>query len=389
MKTLIRYISLSLVICMIVAFCAACSNKNKKKYEEYDRTGQPYDISIPDHVELCKYVGIELPFVQYVPTEEDVNNKLKLLAAYYCERTEDPDRPCQNYDFVDIITTCRFKDTGETYGLFNFEKNDNEFGETFLLGINHFGFPELDAAVLGMSQGETKTVTLTLPDPFYKDYLNSGREVEMEIYLNYIDEVDYSGIDDQFYHDHYGYYGESMNNYVSQELIEEFNGYIEGYKEALAWKYVCDNSKLISVPQDQYDQIYNSALNSARSSAESSGLTLLEYVKETFGYNTLDEYFAYLKEYSERSCYEEMLMYYIMRCEKLEYTDEFRETYLLKMAKAYDIDNIEEAEDFFLHYMGSEGLHEYLTTQYVKYWIAENAVVREDINQFFSKELNK
>ena len=30
-------------------------------------------------------------------------------------------------------------------------------------------FPELDAAVLGMSQGETKTVTLTLPDPFYKD----------------------------------------------------------------------------------------------------------------------------------------------------------------------------------------------------------------------------
>ena len=356
MKAFIKYISFSLAVCMILAAAVSCSDKKKDKYNAYDRTGQPYDISIPDHVVLCDYVGIEIPYIHYSPTPTDIDNRLKLLAAYYCERTEDPDRPCQNYDFVDIITTCKFKDTGETYGLFNFEKNDNDFGQTFLLGINYFGFPELDAAVLGMKQGETKTVTLTLPDPFYKDYLNSGRELEMEIYLNYIDEVDYTGVDDQFYHDHYGYYGDTMRDYVAQELTEEYNGFIEGYESVLTWKYVCDNSKLISVPQDQYDQIYNAALNSARTSAEQKGLTLLEYIQNTFGYKTLEEYYAYLKEYSENYCYEEMLMYYIMRCESLEYTDEFRQECLLKMAKPYDIKDVAEAEDFFLYAMGAEAI---------------------------------
>ena len=386
MKKLTRIISLVLAAITLSSMLVSCSKD--EKYEAYDRTGEPYDYYLPDYVKVCDYKGIELPVVKYVPTREDLDNRVKQLAGYYCDRIEDPDRPCRNYDYVDIITTCKFKDTGETYALFNFEKRDDGLGQTFLLGTNNFGFPALDAAVLGMSQGETKTVTLTLPDPFYKDYMNSGREVEMEIYLNYIDEVVYEGIDDQFYHDHYGYYGEAMDMYISEEMIKEKTEDIEGYQAALAWKYVVDNSELKKVPEKEYKKIYDGTLASARSAAQEADMTLLEYVKKNYGHKTLEEYYESLDEYAKNTCLEDMIFYYIMRRENLTYTNEFYDERVLKMAADFQIDDPAEAEDFLIYYMGAEGLHNNILVQYTREWLVEQGKIREDVNQFFSDKLN-
>ena len=359
-----------------------------EKYEAYDRTGEPYDYYLPDYVKLCDYKGVEVPEVNYVPSREDLDNRLKQLAAYYCERIEDPDRPCREYDYVDIITTCRFTDTGDIYSLFTFEERESGFGQTFLLGTNYFGFPALDTAVIGMSQGEKKTVTLTIPDPFYKDYINSGREVEIEIYLNYIDEVVYEGIDDQFYHDHYGYYGENLDLYISEQMITEKTEDTEGYQATLAWKYICENSKLKKLPEKEYQELYDSTVASARSAAQNNEMTLLEYVKENYGYETLDEYYESVERFAEETCLEEMIYYYIMRRENLTYTDEFYEECILKMASSYDITDFTEAEDFLIYYMGAEGLHNSVLVQYVKQWIVEQGEIRTDVNQFFSDKLN-
>lgn len=386
MKNFVKIISLATALLLLISSLASCSKD--ERYEAYDRTGEPYDYYLPDYVKICDYKGIEIPQVSYEPSNQDIDNRLKLLAAYYCDRTEDPPRPCKKYDFVDIVTKCKFADTGETYNLFNFTKSKEGIGQTFLLGINYFGFPELDEAVEGMSQGETKTVTLTLPDPFYKDYLNSGKKLEMEIYLNYIDEVEFKNIDDQFYHDHYGYHGESMRSYINEELRKEMNGYIEGYKVALTWNYVCANSKLKKVPEKEYKEAYDQKVNSARNTAEKKDMTLLEYVK-SIGYETVDEYYDYAKAYAENHCYEEMLLYYIIRCENLTYTDEFYDATMLSMAEPYDLTDVAEATDFLKYYMGDEKLHFSVLMQYAQEWLVQNAVVREDIHQFFSDELNK
>ena len=385
MKTIVRLTALVLCVCTLCAVLTACKDE---KYEAYDRTGEPYDYYLPDYVKVCDYKGIEIPNIVYVPSEEDVQNRLKQLAGYYSERTEDPDRPCRKYDYVDIITTCKFTDTGETYHLFNFEKNDNGIGQTFLLGTNHFRFPALEDAIVGMSQGETKKVTLKVPDPFYKDYMNSGREVEFEIYLNYIDEVDFSGIDDQFYHDHYGYAGESMNNYIVEELRKEFNGYIEGYEIALTWNYICENSSLKKRPEKEYKATYDSYLNSDRAAAESKELTLAEYVKDAYGYEKLDDYYAFLEKKAENKCFEDMLLYYIIRYENLDYDEEFYNMSVLSMTEAFDISDVASAEDFLRYYMGDEALHESVLMQYTQDWIAKQAVVRDDVDQFFSDKLN-
>ncbi len=385
MKRTIKIIAASLAALSMAISFVSCTDE---RYNSYDRTGEPYDYYLPDYVKVCDYVGIEIPDITYAPSEEDIDNRMKVKAGYYCDRTEDPDRPCQKYDYVDIITSCKFKETGEIYSLFHFEKNSNGFGQTFLLGTNYYGFPELDEAVLGMSAGETKNVTLTLPDPFYYDFLNSGKELEMEITLNYIDEVDFSNVNDDFYIDHYGYATEDMRHVVNEELRTDINKKLDNYKVALTWNYICENSKLKKVPDKEYEKTYESLLNNARSSAESNELTLAEYVSEEYGFDNMDDYYAYLKERCENTCYEDMLLYYIIRCENLSYDDTYFSTTVLKMAEKYDIKDATEAENFLTYYYGAEQLHETVLQMYAQDWIAEHATVRDDIHQVYSDELN-
>ena len=111
--------------------------------------------------------------------------------------------------------------------------------------------------------------------------------------------------------------------------------------------------------------------------------------KETYGYEDLDEFYEYLEQYAEKTCYEEMLLYYIQRRENLEVTDEYYEKKVLEMAEPYDIKEFAEAESFLVYYYGAEELNKMLLHMYTQSWLAENATVMEDIHQIYSPELNK
>ena len=102
----------------------------------------------------------------------------------------------------------------------------------------------------------------------------------------------------------------------------------------------------------------------------------------------MDDYYEYLKARSENKCYEDMLLYYIIRCENLTYDDEFFSTAVLEMAEDYDIKDATEAESFLTYYYGAEQLHETVLQIYTQEWIAEHATVRTDIHQVYSDELN-
>lgn len=386
MKKTVRTLSAILALLMICACAAGCAKDTR--YSAYDSSGENFDYYLPDYVDVCDYIGIDVPDLTYTPTEEDIDNYVMYTESLFCSSTEDPDRPCRRGDIVDIITTCTFKDSGKTYGYFNFSKRDNGSGMSFTLGSGYFGFPTLDEAVEGMSQGETKTVTLTLPDPFYYDYMNSGREIELEIYLNYIDEIDYNDATDDAYASFTGYGKEIYREAAKNKLTTDRNSLIEGYKAKLVWKYICDNSKLKKIPEKEYKEIYDAALNQTRSDAQSKELTLLEYV-QSLGYDTLDDYYEYLEDFAENCCFEDMIMYYIIRCEDLNYDDDYYNSALLEKVTDYQISDAAEAEEFLDHYYGIENVREDIRFQYAKDWLADHANVREDVKTVYSNDLNK
>lgn len=385
MKKIVKIVS---VLCALV-FCAAavCACKDKK-YLKYDSTGERYDYYLPDYVKVCKYKGLELPDLTHTPTEADIDKRVKQMVAAFCPRTEDPDRACIEGDVVDIGATCTFEDDGSTYSLLSFKTNEETgSGQAFVLGTDFFYFPALDEAVEGMLSGEDKTVTLTLPDPYYKDLVNSGRKIKMDIHLNYIDEVDYSVVDDEFYVDRLEYSKDNFRVAMTNKLTAEYAELIEDYKTKLAWNIICANSELIKVPEKEYNELYESALDSARGEAQSEDISLAEYA-EKLGYDTLDDYYAYLKEKCENTCFEDMILYYIIRCEDLNYTDEYYSEQVLAMVKDYQIEDQSAAEDFLNYYYGIDNVKEEIRMKYAQKWVADNAKVREDVKTVYDNDLN-
>lgn len=385
MKKALRALALILAVCACGASFCACKDK---KYAAYDSTGEKYDYYLPDYVKVCKYTGIELPDLTFEPTEEDISKRVKQNVALFCLREEDPDRPCQAGDVVDIITTCTFTEDGSTYSLLNFKKDSvTGFGQSFVLGTNYFYFPALDEAVEGMSAGESKTVTLTLPDPYYKDYLASGKEIKMEIYLNYIDSIDYAQVDENFYAEHIGYGSADYREVVRNKLKAEYAELVSGYKAQLAWNYICENSKLLKLPEKEYQETYDTMLDSARTNAQNKDMSLEDYVK-SLGYDSLDDYYAYLEDKSENICYEDMILYYIVRRENINYTDEYYDEQILAMVEEYQISDLSAAEDFLDYYYGIENVREEVRMKYAQEWIADNAKVVEDVHTVYDNNLN-
>lgn len=383
-----KIVSLLLVIAFIPIFTASCKDRN---YGDYDSTGENYDCYLPDYIDVCNYKGLEVPDISTEPTDEDVENRLKQQITLYAPRTEDPDRGAVAGDVVDIVTTCRFTDTGKIYSLLNFKRGSNGLGQSFCLGTNYFFTKELDDAVIGMKQGEEKTVKFNLPDPYYKDIENSGREVEMEISLTYIDEVDYSVAESDpnsvtentFFIENFGYTEDQYRTMLKNKYREELQELTADYKVILTWNYICDNSEMKQVPEKEYNDYYNGKLDSDRAAAEEAEQTLAEYIKDQYDYENMDDYYAYLKDYSESRCFEEMILYYIIRCEKLTLPDDYYEEQLTEMGKEYQLEEFSDIEDFFDYYYGIENVRETLLFKYTQEWIADNAKVREDVNTMY------
>lgn len=359
------------------------------RYGNYNSAGEPYDLYLPDYVKVCNYKKIRLPNISYKPTEQDVANQLTNYQSMYCTSNEDPDRGAIKGDIVNIITECKYVDSGEEYGLFTFKKNSLDFGQAFVLGINYFGVPAIDEAVTGMKQDETKTVKIKLPDPFYKDILNSGREIELKIYLVYIDEINYqeaTGSGDAFYEEYYGYGLEDFKIKINYDLQKKYTDMLSEYKNMLAWNYICDNSEMKKIPQDLVDDKYESLVDNARNKAIDGGKTLEEYVKSQ-GYDSLDDFYAYCKESSKQGVYEDMLLYYIIRCEGLTLPDDYYESELLEMAKDYQINELQAAEDFYDYYYGLNNVKEMILLKYAQQWVADNAEVVDDVTTVYDNNL--
>ena len=381
-----KIIALLLISALIPVFATSCKDQ---RYGDYDSTGEKYDCYLPDYIEVCDYKGIELPVISTEPTEEDIENRMMQQIALYATRTEEPGRPAQKGDIVDIITTCKFTDTGEEYKLLTFTEKSTGFGQSFCLGTNYFFTKELDNAVIGMTTGETKTVKFSLPDPYYEDLKNSGREVEMEIYLTYTDAIDYSdaektnedGVD--FFAEHFSYSEEHYRVHLGDKLHEELEELCADYKVMLTWDYICDNSEMIKVPEKEYKEYYDSKLDADRASAEKNEKTLKEYVAEKYSYDDLDDYYAYIKDYAENKCFEEMILYYIIRCEDLSFTEEYYEEKLLETGEDYQLTDVTDIEDFYDYYYGIESVQEQILFMYAQEWVVDQAKLRDDVNTVY------
>lgn len=382
MKKTIRCTAWILAVLTFALTAAGCKDQ---AYNSYDRTGEPYDYYLPDYVDVCDYTKIKVPNLSYTPSEQDIENSINIDLAVYSPFTKDVERGCINGDRVVISTTCYVED--EVYSYLSFKTDSTGEGHSFILGTNEFDVPEIEEAIEGMKKGEEKEVTFTFPDPYYRDILTSGKEATIKIHIDRIDEIDCLEGTDEFFQERFGYTREGRETEIRSNLQKRYNQYLETYKVTLTWQYLLDNSKLLKLPEKEYNELYDSMLNNYRAMAENSNMTLKEYVKDKLGYDDIDDFYSYLKNTAEKECFGDMILYYIARRENLKFTDGYYENSLLTYGKQFEITDAADVEDFLDNYNMLSDFQETTRFRYVQEWIAGQANVLEDVTTVRDKKL--
>ena len=384
MKKALQSTALILTLFLLLLTAAGCSTTDEA-YNAYDRTGEPYDYYLPDYVDVCDYTGIKIPNLTYTPSNEDIENMINIDLAVYSPFTKDVKRGCMEGDRVVISTTCYVD--GEVYSYLTFETDSDGEGHSFILGTNEFDVPAIEEAIAGMKKGEDKELTFTFPDPYYRDILMSGREATIEIHIDRIDEIDTLEGTDEFFQERFGYGRAGRETEIRNNLQTRYNQYLSTYKVTLTWQYLLDNSKLLQLPEKEYDELYESMLNNYRSLAESSGQTLKEHVTDSLGYKDIEDFYDDLEETAEEECFGDMIFYYIARRENLNFDEDYYEEALLEYGEQFELTDPAEIEEFLLYYDMLSDFQESTRFQYVQEWVADQAEVLEDVTTVRSSKL--
>lgn len=348
-KTLCKIISAAVTSALLVTCLASCGIS--QRYSRYDRTGERYDYDLTEYISIPEYKGIEIPDLEYTATDEEVADNIYKKLAYFADETVITDGVVEKYDLVVADYTCTI-DGVEFRELCSWV---NESYRNFMAGINCFMVPEIDEAILGMAPGETKKITFTFSEPYYKDPTVSGLEAEFEITVEKIRRQDFPEYDDEFVSYYYG--AESADAYTDEiktQLEHDIESALEDYEVNLTWEYIVSNSNLKKIPSKEFKEMNDYETSYYISLAKSENMTLAEYATEELGYETVNDFYDAISEYSRDAVRDEMILYIIARCENITVDDAEYEDAVLEAASQYEVTDLETAKQVVVSEYGSE-----------------------------------
>jgi len=156
--------------------------------------GNPYSykatVEVPPEIDDIDYMGLSLQKKIYQPTEDEIETQLQLFRknlAQYEAVLEN--RPASENDFAVI----------DYQGFHNGVPDDEGVGkaENFMMKLGKSQIHDtIDQAVIGMSVGDEKSVTVTFPED-HKDEKLQGRIIDFHIKLKEIREEKLPELDDE------------------------------------------------------------------------------------------------------------------------------------------------------------------------------------------------
>ncbi|MCF8112055.1 MAG: trigger factor [Desulfobacteraceae bacterium] len=147
-------------------------------------------VELKPELPEVEFKGLKLKKTVYTVEEAEIDTQMDRLRQHLAEyKPIDPPRPAQDKEYVTV----------DYEGFIDGQPSDaTPFTENSAFQLGSSGFPEeFDNAVIGMTPGEEKTVTVEFPED-YKDQQLAGREVEFKITLKELREQVLPPVDDDF-----------------------------------------------------------------------------------------------------------------------------------------------------------------------------------------------
>jgi trigger factor len=306
-----------LLLCML-AGVLACSWGCGKKEEEYQEPD--YSAYIES---LGQYKGLSYTEIETEPSDEDVQNQMDQFLSYYGEKIEVTDRAVQEGDTVNIdyIGYC---DGAEIPNGNTLDSDGNFAGTDLVIGSNSYidGFEE---QLIGANIGDEVTVEVTFPDNYSKSLELQGKAATFEVTINNIYE---SKVPDELTDE---MVSELTDDYDTVEDLEAAvrDTLRESNEEDAKTEYinelmdqVIDGTTFNGYDEDTYNAFLESCRTTDEGYAEQFDYDNLEdYVKEMYGYESMEAYEADLEEKCEYYTKKKMVIYEIVKAENIEISD--------------------------------------------------------------------
>lgn len=277
------------------------------------------------YVTLSDYKGIEVERVIYTVTQDDLDAEIENLLYSYSETTEITDRPAQEGDIVtiDYVGTI----DGEEFDGGSEEDCEVELGtDSFIDGF--------EDALIGMELGETKTFTVTFPEPY--DGELDGKDAEFTVTMNEIYQLEMPEMTDAFVKENTEYLtvSELEQGYL-QELQESYDDDSNSTAAYDALYQIMEDSTIDGYPDNLYNETKDEMNAFNEQIAEMFGMSVEDLYGEDY-----DEDMAILEYVNEK-----LTVYAIADAEGLEVTDEEYDSYVEDIIAYYGYDSVEEYEE--------------------------------------------
>lgn len=378
---IVGLLSLTVVIFTVVTQLTSCNMSTR--YSRYDRTGERYDYDLTEYISIPEYKNIEIPDIYYTASEQEIeDNKYKKL-AYFASEEIIEDGTAEKYDLVVADYICKID--GIEYA--NLCSSVNESYRNFMVGINYFMIPEIDEAVLGMAPGETKKIEFVFPRPYYKDPSVSGLKAEFEITVEKIRRQNFPEFSDEFVSEYFG--AEDAESYTSEiktQLEHDIETALEDYEADITWEYIVSNAKLKKIPGKEFADMNDYETSYYISLAKSENMSLSEYAVEKLGYDSVNDLYDAISEYSEDAVKNEMIIYIIARCENITVSEDEYNDALLDAGSSYEVTDIETCKEIVVKNYGSEERYKSLLLAEKVYGYISDSAIKIDADEYYTNK---
>ena len=309
--------------------------------------GKAYNYDLSKYVTLGQYKGVS---VSASEIDEAVESQLNSLLESKSESKDITDRAAKDGDKVNI----------DYVGTINGEAFDGgtASGDEITLGSGAMidGF---ESGIVGMTTGQTKTVTCTFPDAYDNADL-AGKTADFAITLNTITETVLPELTDEFI--------AGLDNGYS--TVDDYKAYLrDAYKSNYAWSQVVSGSTVIKYPDKEVKTYYNNMVNYYKQLAANYGVTLDEYIANYAG-STTDVLLSYILSYAKSNAKQMMVMHSIADAEGIKVDDASYKTRGEELAKSSGYDTLKDYEKA----AGKDGVKESVLSAMVQDFVADNAV---------------
>lgn len=287
-----KWLCLVLATVLVLAVGLSGCQKDKEKKEE-DKSSEEtladddekykYTEDVSEYITLPEsYKGIEVSGYVEV-TDQDVKNEINLQRYFNRKHDALKEGTVEEKTYVNITSVGTL--VGQTEP---FETQEYDFQ----LGKGEF-LPDFEHGLIGMSVGETKTITLTFPEDYGNEEFN-GKEASFVVTLNCIYTPYYTPdwTDELASELSNGAYEttEAFEKAVKEQLQTQKNMEIYYTQQADIIEYLVENTEVHKLPDGKVDECYEAYMKQYQEYSDEDYESLEEYITYETDCDTLEEF---------------------------------------------------------------------------------------------------